>query len=229
MKVIKNYPQKSFDHAVAAVDVVLFTVSENKLKVLLLKLKEDPFKDSWALPGGLLAPNETLGAAAQRHLKTKVGVNSNILIEQLYTFGDPDRDPNGWVISVAYMALIPENKFKPNTQDRYADIEWHDVSDLPKLAYDHKLVIQKAIERLKSKLEYTNIIYTLMPEEFTLTQLQKVYETILSKNLDKRNFRKKILSLGIIKSLKRKSQSGTNRPAELYSFTSHSLQEIKVI
>jgi len=227
-KLIKNYPQKSFDHAVTAVDVVLFTVSENNLKVLLLKLKEKPFEQMWALPGGLVTKDETLLAAAHRHLKTKLDIKESAHIEQLYTFGDPNRDPNGWVVSVAYMALVQNDKINPRHSDRYGSVQWYPVTNLPKLAYDHNEIIKTALERLQAKATYTNIIYTLMPKEFTLTNLQNMYETILNKKIDKRNFRKKIISLNILKNLRRKSPI-SNRPAELYSFKEQKLQETNLV
>lgn len=227
-KKIKSYPKKTFEHAVAAVDVVLFTVSENALKVLLLNLKEEPFNGSWALPGGLVAKGETLEAAVARHLKNKVGV-TNVHMEQLYTFGDPKRDPAGWVVSVAYLALVQGDKISPVHSERYEGVEWHEVKKLPSLAYDHKLIIQTGVERLQGKLEYTNIIYSLMPKEFTLTDLQTKYEVIMDKKLDKRNFRKKILSLNIVKKLNKKSQTESTRPAELFSFTDRTLRKISII
>jgi 8-oxo-dGTP diphosphatase len=228
MKKIKNYPQKTFEHAVVAVDVVIFSVYNNQLQVLLLELKEDPYKNCWALPGGLLTRGETLDQAALRHLQEKAGAQS-LHLEQLYTFGDPNRDERGWVVSVAYLALVPHNLFTPKTISRYAGIAWHPVKSLPSLAYDHKEIIQTAYKRTQSKLEYTNIVYSLVPKEFTLTQLQQLYEVILDTNLDKRNFRKKILSLGLLKKLNRRQEGEANRPAQLYSFVKTSPQFVEIL
>lgn len=228
MRKIKNYPEKTFDHAVVAVDVVLFTVLKNKLNVLLLKLDEEPFVGKWALPGGLVTKNENLEGAARRHLRDRAGI-TDVYLEQLYTFGDPDRDPRGWVVSVAYFALIPHSQYKLKTMSRFKDISWKTVDRLPSLAYDHEKIIRTANDRLRSKLEYTNIIYSLMPEEFTLTELQKMYEILLNTKLDKRNFRKKIESLGLLEKLNKKRADGAHRPANLYSFKSRSPTEVNIL
>lgn len=225
---MKSYPQKDFAHPVVAVDVVIFTIIKQKLNVLLLQLSEQPYVDKYALPGGLVSNSETLEESVVRHLQHKTGLK-NAYSEQIYTFGDPNRDPHGWVVSVAYMSLIAENDVLLKTSDRYKDISWHPVSDLPSLAYDHKQIIETAVTRLKSKLGYTNIVYTLLPKEFTLSELQEVYEIILGETLDKRNFRKKINSLSIVEELGRKTSGGAHRPAMLYKFTSSSLQQIDIL
>lgn len=228
MEKIKNYPHKTSEHAITAVDVVIFTVKNDKLKVLLLELSEEPFVGKWALPGGLVAPNENLEEAADRHLNEKAGAN-RIHIEQLYTFGDIDRDPKGRVISVSYLALVPPNSFKPKTLSRYESIRWHDIDALPELAYDHLNIVQLAKKRLKAKLSYTNIVYSLMPKEFSLTELQEMYEVILEEKLDKRNFRKKVISLDILKDLNKKRTGAPSRPADLYAFKNYSLQEVNIL
>ena len=225
---IKDYPQKSYDHAVVAVDVVIFSVVNSKLNVLLLKLKEEPFANKWALPGGLVTKNESLIEAVKRHMKNRVGTE-NVHVEQLYTFGDPNRDPKGWVVSVAYMALVPSTAFRLQTTERYKSIDWQDARTLPDMAYDHKVIIETAVNRLKNKISYTNMIKDLMPIEFTLTQLQEMYELILEKPLDKRNFRKKILALGILTKLQKMKNDTPMRPAQLYSFKDDKLQEIAII
>lgn len=227
MKTIKNYPQKDFSHPVVAVDVVIFTLIDKKLNVLLLQLNEEPFEDKWALPGGLVTNQENLEQAAFRHLETKANI-ADAYIEQLYTFGDPDRDPNGWVVSTAYMALISEN-ITPKTIDRYKKIAWQPVNNLPALAYDHRKIIDIAVKRLKGKLSYTNVVYTLLPDEFTLTQMQEVYESILGEELDKRNFRKKIDVLGIVEPTGEKTSGGAHRPAALYRFKQSTPQEVEIL
>lgn len=222
-----KYPEKSFEHAVVAVDTVIFRVIEKDLQVLLLELDRPEFPNMWAAPGGLVSKNETLEASAERHLAERAGL-SDIYVEQLGTFGDPDRDPTGWVVSVAYMALVtPE--VKPETTKKYKSIAWHSISALPLLAYDHAKIITMAIERLKAKVTYTNIVFALLPKQFTLTELQDVYETILVQTLDKRNFRKKILSLDWLTDQKKMKSEGAHRPAELYSFKSRSLQTVQVL
>lgn len=215
-----NYPQKQFEHAIVAVDVVIFTILDKQLSVLLLELKELPNIDKWALPGGLVKIDENCDQAVARHLQEKANV-SDIYTEQLYTFSDVDRDPSGRVISVSYYTLAPEGKLHPQTTSRYKSIALHRISQLPDLAYDHKAIIDTALARLRSKIEYTNIVYSLLPKEFTLTQLQSTYEIILGRPLDKRNFRKKILSLGLVKSLDRSTIGMAHRPAQLYAFVSH--------
>jgi len=226
--VMEKYPKKSFEYAVVAVDVVLFTVVRNKLHALLLELDREEFPNMWALPGGLVAPNEKLEQAAERHLRERANA-TNAHIEQLATFGDPDRDPTGWVVSVAYMGLIAPHSFSPKTSTRYKSIEWYPVDELPSLAYDHQEIIKTAVERLQGKLSYTNIIYSLVPEEFTLSELQNSYEIILEKELDKRNFRKKFLSLDLLEELPKKASGGAHRPAVLYRFTEKTPQIISIL
>lgn len=227
-KMIKNYPKKQFKHAIVAVDVVIFSVIDDQLKVLLLELKEKPFAGMWALPGGLVATDENLKEAAERHLSERAGATS-IHIEQLYTFGEVNRDPLGRVVSVAYLALVPEKLFAPKTLSRYSDIKWQAVKSLPQLAYDHKEIINKAYKRLKGKLSYTNIVYSLLPKDFTLTELQTLYEIILDKELDKRNFRKKINSLDLLVKRNKKRTGQPSRPAQLYGFKDSSLKEIDIL
>ena len=201
-----------------AVDIVIFTVKENALKVILIQMKKAPFTAMWAFPGGLIDPRESLDDAAKRELKEKTGVG-NVYLEQLYTFGDPKRDPNGRVISAAYFALVSGENMKLTTTEKYSDVSWFDVRKLPKLAYDHKEVAKYAAQRLQWKLEYTNVVYSLLPRQFTLTEMQDVYEVILGKRLDRRNFQRKIRSLGLLKPTA-KRQVGKHRPAKLYEFKS---------
>ena len=155
--------------------------------------------------------------AARRILKTQTGVE-DVFLEQLATFDDPKRDVLGRVISVAYIALVPAEQVQLKTTERYADVGWHRMKSLPKLAYDHKIIAQVALVRLRSKLEYTNIAWSLLPSEFTLTELQNIYEVILDEKMDKRNFRKKILSLRLLVSARKKRKGTSHRPAELFHF-----------
>jgi 8-oxo-dGTP diphosphatase len=202
---------------VIATDVAIFSVQNSALHVLLIQMKKSPFSGMWALPGGLIHSNETPDAAAKRHLAEKAGL-TNTYLEQLYTFGRVDRDPFGRVVSVAYMSLIPSSKFNLKTTQEYAGVQWFPIFALPKLAYDHSEIISKALERLRSKLEYTNIVYGLLPREFTLSDLQRAYETILMAEIDKRNFRRKILGLGLVTPLRKKTAGSANRPARLFKF-----------
>jgi 8-oxo-dGTP diphosphatase len=220
--------QKKYKFAVIASDVVIFTIKDGELQVLLIKMKKAPFTGCWAAPGGLVKPAESVDSAAKRILQEKTGV-SNVYLEQLYTFGKVDRDPFGRVVSVAYFALIPYTGLMLRTTEEYEDVRWYPVNKLPKLAYDDDEIISCAIQRLKSKLGYTNIIYSLLPHEFTLSELQKIYEIILGKQFDKRNFRKKFLSLQLVKTTGTKRIGEANRPAELYTFTSRKMQRVDIL
>jgi len=220
--------QPKYKHAVIATDVVIFALKDNELQVLLIKMKKTPYENIWALPGGLVGSDETLERSAQRQLLLKTGVK-NIYLEQLYTFGKVNRDPFGRVVSVSYFALIANTNTQLKTTIEYDEVKWFPVSKISRLAYDHNEIIKYALERLKSKLEYTNIVYSLMPIEFTLTSLQSTYEIILGRKLDKRNFRKKILSLKLIKKTTRKTIGDVHRPASLYTFINKKLQMVEVL
>lgn len=219
---------KKYKFTVIATDVVIFTIQEDQLRVLLIKMKKRPYLGFWAAPGGLVKPTESVDEAAVRHLADKTGVKT-VYLEQLYTFGRVDRDPFGRVVSVAYFALIPSAGVKLKTTSEYEDVAWFSVEDLPKLAYDHREIIETAVERLKAKLEYTNIVYSLMPKEFTLGGLQHVYEIILDRKLDKRNFRRKFLSLNLIEKVGRKREGEAHRPAELYCFKKRKPQMVEIL
>lgn len=219
--------EKKYKFAVIATDVVIFTVRGNVLQILLVKMKRAPFIGMWAAPGGLVKPEESVDEAAKRHLEAQTGLK-NVYIEQLYTFGEVDRDPFGRVVSVAYVALIPYNA-EVKTGEEYSEIDWFPVRTLPKLAYDHEEVIRYAVARLRAKLEYTNIVYSLLPKEFTLGELQSVYEIVRGRRLDKRNFRRKILSLGTIRKSPQKKQGAAHRPATLYCFRKRAPQFVEMI
>ena len=201
-----------------AVDVAVCTVRDDALHVLLVQTAGGPFAGAWALPGGLVGDDESLDDAAARELGARTGVEG-IYLEQLYTFGRPDRDPAARVVSVAYVALIPHgDRFPGNVDDpKYRRVAWWPVDRLPALAYDHADVVRVAVARLRAKLQYTNLVYTLLPPSFTLSELQAVYEAILARRLDRRNFRKKILSTGLLAPLGRQRR-GAHRPATLYRF-----------
>jgi len=199
------------------VDLVIFTVNKDKLKVLLTKRAEPPFSAFWSLPGGFLLENESLEEAALRVLKEKTGVK-NVYLEQLYTFGKPDRDPRARVITVAYFALIPWANLDQPESKKVADLTWVSVDQLPRLAFDHKEILNCAVERLRAKVSYSNIVYGLMPDKFRLSELQKMYELILGDELDKRNFRKRMLASGLLQETGKKDLLGAHRPAMLYQF-----------
>lgn len=200
-----------------AVDVAVFTVRDGALHVLLVETSGGPFAGAWALPGGLVRDDEALDEAAARELAARTGVG-DIYLEQLYTFGSPDRDPHARVVSVAYVALIPHGRFPARLDNpKYRRVAWSAVRRLPPLAYDHADVVRVAVARLRAKLHYTNLVYTLLPPAFTVSELQAVYEAILDRRLDRRNFRKKILSTGLLVPLGR-VRRGAHRPAALHRF-----------
>ncbi|MBI4121208.1 MAG: NUDIX hydrolase [Parcubacteria group bacterium] len=219
---------KKYDYAVIATDVALFTVRNRGLQVLLIKMKKEPYTGKWAMPGGLVKANESVDNAAERILREKGGVR-NVYLEQLHTFGRVDRDPFGRVVSVAYTALVPSTKLSLKTTEEYADITWFPVKDAPALAYDHREILETAVERLRAKLGYTNIAQNLLPSEFTLSELQSVYEVVLGKKLDKRNFRKKILAIGLVKGTGKERRGQASRPAELYSFRAKKMKTIEIL
>ncbi|MFA5987567.1 MAG: NUDIX domain-containing protein [Candidatus Paceibacterota bacterium] len=208
---------KKYKFTVVATDVAIFTINEGRLKVLLIKMNKKPYEKCWALPGGLVGPEESVDAAASRHLYKKTGLKKAYL-DQFHTFGDVGRDVFGRVVSVAYLALLPSTNLKLETTSEYDDIGWFSVSKLPVLAYDHAEIVKKAIETIRQRLVSSNIAFSLLPSEFTLGQLQKVYEAILGERLDKRNFRKKYLSLGLIEETKQMTSGAAHRPAILYRF-----------
>ena len=198
------------------VDVVLFTIRDRKLHLLLIKRLAKPFENRYALPGGFVGENESLDAAASRELVEEAGVDK-VYLEQLYTFGDPKRDPRGRVITVAYYALVPPNQALRAGTDA-SDAAWFPITDLPALAFDHRKITEYAHQRIRNKLDYTNVGFELLPDKFTLTDLQLVHEAILGQNLDKRNFRRKIVQRAIVKPTKEWQRTG-RKPALLYRFS----------
>ncbi len=212
-----NTKYSEYEQPGVTVDLAIFTVNANKLKVMLIKRAEVPFRDGWAMPGGFLMRGESLEDAAHRVLNEKTGVK-NVYMEQLYTFGDPGRDPRTRVITVAYFALIPwENLNQPESK-KITDLTWSSVDQLPKLAFDHKKILNYAVKRLRTKASYSNIVYGLMPGHFRLSELQTMYEIIINDKLDKRNFRKRMLATGLLQETGKKDLSGAHRPARLYQF-----------
>ncbi len=210
------------------VDIVIFTVRKKKLEVLLIKRGHEPFKDKWAIPGGFITLSENLDEAATRVLFEKTQVR-DVYLEQLHTFGEPERYPGTRVITVSYFALIRSDDLKPakGTDVNVQQVSWQPVYNLPPLAFDHKEIIEHALDRLRDRLEYTPVAFQLLPKKFTLTELQKTYELILNKSLDKRNFRKKMVSLGILKESDEFTKISSKRPARLYSFNSEYIDNKK--
>jgi len=214
-----------FKLAGIAIDAVLFTIKEGVLNVLLIKRDNEPYRGSRALPGGFMQGEETAEKAAARILREKAGVRG-IYTEQLYTFSDLHRDPRGRVVSVAYFALVSQDQINFKGSDLQAPALFQ-LGEVGKLAFDHRAILDYALGRLRAKLEYTNVAYSLLGPKFTLTQLQQTYEIILGRKLDKRNFRKKYLSLGLIEATKEHERGGRRRPALLYRFKAHELAQLK--
>ena len=207
-----------------AVDIVIFTIQGSALKVLLVKRRIPPFKDQLALPGGFVLPDEDLDEAARRELREETGV-TDVYLEQLYSFGEPARDPRGRIVSIAYFALVSADHQIQAGSDA-AEATWWPAQQIPTLAFDHAKILGYAIERLRNKLEYTTVGFQLLPSKFTLGDLQAVYEAILSRELDKRNFRRKIAELKILKALK-EYRSDIGRPAQLFQFVAGRFEKLK--
>lgn len=210
-----------------AVDVVIFTIDGGRLKTLLVRVKNGPFAGRWAFPGGLVPIGEAPEKTATRELLAQTGIG-DVYLEQLRTFGDPSRDPAAHVVSIAHFALLPSKAESEPLSAKYAGVQWAPVQSLPPLAYDHSGIAAYALERLRGKLAYTNVAYSLLPDGFTLTELQAVYETILDRSLDRRNFRKKILALGLLQPLG-KQRRGPHRPAHLYRFRRRALMNVQIL
>ncbi|WP_256009209.1 NUDIX hydrolase [Desertivirga xinjiangensis] len=206
-------------HSIFSVDCVVFGFEDGVLKILLVERNEEPFNGWWALPGFFVQHDEGIDYAAERILYELTGLR-DIYMEQLYTFGDVNRHPEGRVITVAYYAMIRlsgKNELHP-TSNIVKKAFWHPIADLPKLGFDHTEIFEKSLDKIKRKISYQPIAFELLPEKFTLTQLQNVYEAILNKKLDKRNFRKKMLNYGILKELDEKQRGVSFRAAALYKF-----------
>ena len=214
-----DYPKPS-----VTVDVVIITLRGEELQVLLVKRDLAPYKGRWAIPGGFVHLDESLESAARRELREETGV-TDVYLEQLYTFGDPGRDPRGRVISVAYIALVPA----PLTVEAGSDARearWWPLKDLPALAFDHDKIVQLALTRLRYKIEYSAVGFRLMQEHFTLSELQRAYEIILGEPLDKRNFRRRIMEAEVIEPTD-DVRTGEGRPARMYRFRRDAVAEVK--
>jgi 8-oxo-dGTP diphosphatase len=200
-----------------AVDCVVLGLDTDDLKVLLIQRRIPPFQHSWALPGGFVRIDETLDQAARRELEEEAGVRGAYL-EQLYTFGDLDRDPRDRVVSVAYYALTKLDSHVIRAATDAEQVAWFGLDALPRLAFDHRTIVDRAVERLRGKVRYTPIGFELLPPRFTLTQLQRLYEIILTTALDKRNFRKKLLAMDLVVETDEVEQGVRHRAARLYKF-----------
>ena len=218
---LTDYAQPS-----VTVDVMVFTILDDELKVALIKRGVAPYQGRWAIPGGFVQMDESLEDAARREVAEEAGL-SDVFLEQLYSFGEVKRDPRGRVITVAYYALVPGEKLTLSAATDAADARWFSVNELPKLAFDHAKIMEAALQRLRSKIGYSTIASALLPETFRLSDLQKVYEIILGEEVDKRNFRKRMLSFDLLETTRHIDSSGPHRPAQLYRFKQKEIQFFK--
>ena len=206
-----------FPRPALTVDCVVFGLDAEGLKILLIRRGLEPFRNRWALPGGFVHVDESVDDAARRELREETGL-ANVFLEQLYTFGELGRDPRERVVTVAYYALVNLSDHRVQAASDANSAAWFDVRDLPKLPFDHEELVEKALERLKGKVRYQPIGFELLRPKFTLSQLQGMYETILERRLDKRNFRKKVLLLGILEETDDLEEDVAHRAARLYRF-----------
>ncbi len=224
---MSEYDVTQYERPSVTVDVVIFTILEDMLKVLLIKRKDWPFEGMWAIPGGFVKMDESLEQAAYRELAEDTGVPpGQVYLEQLYTFGDPHRDPRTRVITVAYFALTGADKLNPHAATDAADVGWFTVYKLPPLAFDHAEILNYALTRLRYKMEYSAVGFQLLPEIFTLGQLQTAFEIVLGAKLDKGNFRSKLRKTDVVEMVDGYRETG-GRPARMYRFREDAVAEVK--
>jgi 8-oxo-dGTP diphosphatase len=223
----ETYDVSQYERPSVTVDVVIFSILDEQLKVLLIKRKVWPYEGMWAIPGGFVEMSESLDDAAYRELAEETNVSAGqVYLEQLYTFGEPARDPRTRVITVTYFALVSADKVDPRAADDAEDVCWFSAYGLPKLAFDHTEILDYALTRLRYKLEYSAVGFQLLPEKFTLRELQDAYEIILGAKLDKGNFRSKLRKTQVVEKVDGYRDTG-GRPARLYRFRDDAVAEIK--
>jgi 8-oxo-dGTP diphosphatase len=215
-----------YPRAALTVDCVVFGLDDGELKILLIQRALEPFKGRWALPGGFVRVEETLDDAARRELAEETGLR-DVFLEQLYTIGTVDRDPRERVVSVAYYALVKLSDHDAKAATDAAEAQWFPLSQLPKLAFDHAEIVDLARARLQGKVRYEPIGFELLPPKFTLSQLQHLYEAVIGAEVDKRNFRKKVLGFGLLTPLDETQMAGRHRPAQLFRFDADKYQKLK--
>ena len=217
-----KYPRPSL-----TVDCVVFGLDkQDQLKVMLIQRNLPPFKDQWALPGGFVQLDESLEEAARRELREETGIE-NVFLQQLYTFGEVNRDPRSRVVTVAYYALVNLWEYRIEAATDASDAAWFPLKQLPPLAFDHDKIVQVALNQLKSKVRLEPIGFELLPKKFTLSQLQKLYEAVLGQQLDKRNFRKKILKMDLLVALDETQKDVSHRAARFYEFDEQKYLQLK--
>ena len=209
-----------------AADIVVFGYRNQEIFLLLIERDLVPFKGMWALPGGFVKDGETLGETAKRELFEEAGVQ-NLYLEQFHVFDDIKRDPRERVLSVAFFALVKPDEYFPESGTDASDARWFKLSKLPKLAFDHQKIIEFALRVLQEKIKSAPIAFELLPNQFTLSDLQILYETLLGQKRDKRNFRKKILSLNILKSSGKKQEQVAHRSPELFQLNLKNFGKLK--
>lgn len=215
-----------YPHPAVTVDAVVFGLDETDLKVLLIQRDLAPFDGQWAIPGGFVNIDEDLEAAARRELEEETGLKP-LYLEQLYTFGAPKRDPRERVISVAHYALVKLTDHAVRAASDARNVAWFPVADLPELAFDHEEILEIALKRLQAKIRYEPIGFELLPEKFPLSELQRLYETVAEQALDKRNFRKKILGMGLLQDTHEIQQDVAHRAARLYRFDEKAYRKLR--
>jgi 8-oxo-dGTP diphosphatase len=210
-------PFNSYQNPSLAVDLVVFGYSRQNLSVLLLNRKEEPFKDRWTLPGAFLQMEERFKETCSRVLKTKLGMD-DVYLEQLFSFDEPDRDPRGRAISVAHYALVNPARVAIAAGSMANDVSWFNINELPPLGFDHDIIFQQALQRLRSKITYFPVGFELLDDLFTMPELHELYECILDTTIDRRNFRRKILDSEYIINTGKKREGSQNRHPDLYKF-----------
>ena len=215
-----KYPRSAL-----SVDNVVFGIDDGGLQILLIERNHPPFQGQWALPGGFVEENETLETAAVRELQEETGLK-RVYVEQLGAYSEPNRDPRERVITFAFLALVNKLEHTPKAASDARDAAWHDVDKLPKLAFDHRKIVQDGLDALRTKIHLQPIGFELLPLHFTMKQLQRIYEVILGKTLDKRNFRRKILDMGFLKKLDETEPGVPHRAAHFYFFDRKRYQQL---
>ncbi len=216
--------QYKYPHPAVTVDSVVFGLDAEDLKILLIRRKLEPYKGAWALPGGFVHMDESLDDAAKRELLEETGVEQ-LYLEQLASFGNPERDPRERVITIAYFAIVNLFDHRVKADSDAEEVGWFPVEDTPELAFDHRDILTMALNRLQEKIRYQPLVFEFLPEKFTLSQVQKLYETVLCRPLDKRNFRKKIQGTGLVIPLDEYEMDVSHRAARFYYFNKEAWEE----